>query len=104
MKRDGKSLEDFIRQIEELHLPPGSSVEVNRLEHNDDGIQVAEFDVFIKGKLGTTEIVWLIECRDRPSSGAAPGSWIEQLIGRRQRFGFHKVTAVSTVSQPAPRH
>lgn len=37
-----------------------------------------------------------LECRDRPSQGAQPGSWIEQLVGRRKRFGFNKVTAVST--------
>jgi hypothetical protein len=46
--------------------------------------------------VGTTEIAWLIECRDRPGAGAAPSSWIEQLVGRRTRFKFNKVTAVST--------
>ena len=44
----------------------------------------------------TTEVRWLIECRDRPTEGPAPSSWIEQLVGRRGRFGFNKVTAVST--------
>ena len=34
--------------------------------------------------------------QDGPTEGPAPASWIEQLKGRRSRFGFNKVTAVST--------
>lgn len=63
---------------------------------NDEGIQIAEFDIEIRGKVGSTNIAWLIECRDRPGHGRMPASWIEQLVGRRMRFGFNKVTAVST--------
>jgi len=50
----------------------------------------------VQGKIGTSEFQWLIECRDRPASGAAPVAWIEQLVGRRTRFNLNKVTAVST--------
>ena len=93
---DGKYLEALVAFVEEQMLPEGFEVKTNQKIYNDDGVQIAEFDVEIRGRLGTTEIVWLIECRDRPRSGAAPGSWIEQLVGRRSRFGFNKVTAVST--------
>lgn len=93
---DGKRLEALVAFVEELMLPEGYEVKTNQLVYNDDGIQIAEFDVEIRGKLGTTNIAWLIECRDRPGSGPAPGSWIEQLVGRRSRFDFNKVTAVST--------
>ncbi len=62
----------------------------------EEGIALAEFDIEVRGKVGTGEISWLIECRDRPAGGAAPGSWIEQLIGRKARFNFSKVTAVSS--------
>jgi len=96
MNDDGKKLELLVRDIEGMLLPAGFSVKSNRKVFNDEGIQVAEFDIEIKGKLGSGEIAWLIECRDRPSNGPAPGSWIEQLVGRRDRFGFNKVTAVST--------
>lgn len=96
MIKDGKSLEYLVRQIEELLLPKGFSVKGNQRVFNEDGEQIAEFDVEIRGKLGSTNMAWLIECRDRPSHGPAPGSWIEQLSGRQRRFGFNKVTAVST--------
>ena len=62
----------------------------------EDGTSIAEFDIEIRGKVGSTNFFWLIECRDRPGDGPAPSAWIEQLVGRRDRFGFNKVTAVST--------
>ena len=96
MKKDGKKLEGLVTFVEEKLLPQGFDVKTNERVYNDDGVQIAEFDIEIRGKVGSTSIVWLIECRDRPSDGPAPGSWIEQLVGRRDRFRFDKVTAVST--------
>lgn len=96
MGKDGKQLEALVAFIEKLHLPLGFEVKTNDKVYNENGVQIAEFDVEIRGKLGTTEIAWLIECRDRPGAGPQPGAWIEQLVGRRVRFGFNKVTAVST--------
>ena len=77
-------------------MPKGFQVKTNACVFNDEGKQIAEFDIEIRGKVGSTNIAWLIECRDRLSQGTAPASWIEQLVGRRSRFGFNKVTAVST--------
>jgi len=96
MSNTGKRLERLVQQIERHFLPKNFTVRTNEQILNDEGIQIAEFDIEIEGKFGTTNIEWLIECRDRPSAGPAPGSWIEQLVGRRDRFGFNKVTAVST--------
>ncbi|WOD14158.1 hypothetical protein [Paraburkholderia kirstenboschensis] len=96
MASDGKYLEALVAFVEETLLPEGFTVDTNARVFNDEGTQIAEFDVEVRGKVGSSEIAWLIECRDRPTSGPAPGSWIEQLIGRRARFGFNKVTAVST--------
>lgn len=94
MANDGKRLENLVRQVEELLLPKGFTVTANRRVFNDEGVPVAEFDIEIAGRIGTTDMTWLIECRDR--EGPAPGSWIEQLVGRRDRFGFNKIMAVST--------
>ena len=96
MKADGKRLENLVAFIEQTLLPAAFEVTTNDRVYNDDGVQIAEFDVHVIGKIGTTEFRWLIECRDRPASGPAPASWIEQLVGRRERFKFNKVTAVST--------
>ena len=93
---NGKELEALAAFVEERLVPDGFKVTTNKLVYNDDGVQIAEFDVEIRGLVESTEIAWLIECRDRPGSGSAPASWIEQLVGRRLRFGFSKVIAVST--------
>lgn len=96
MQSDGKQLEALVAFVEETLVPPGFEVKSNNRIFNDEGVQIAEFNIEIRGRVGSTSIAWLIECRDRPGQGAAPGSWIEQLVGRRDRFGFNKVTAVST--------
>ena len=95
MASSGKELEQLVKVVEEIFLPKGFEVTLRDKVFNDDGIQVAELDVLIKGRLSTS-FTWLIECRDRPSEGAAPASWIEQLVGRRERFQLDKVIAVST--------
>lgn len=91
----GKPLERLVRAIEEEMLPEGFEVTSND-RVIEDGEQIAEFDIVITGRLGSTDFKWLIECRDRPSQGAASGAWIEQLVSRRSRFNFDKVIAVST--------
>lgn len=95
MRNDGTTLEALVSFAEEQFLPEGLTVRT-REKVFEDGVQVAEFDIVIVGKVGTADFSWLIECRDRPSEGAASASWIEQLAGRKQRFNFDKVTAVST--------
>lgn len=92
----GKVLERIVTSIEKLLLGTGFIVTPNDKVFDDEGNQIAEFDIRIEGKVGSTSFKWLIECRDRPSKGPAPGSWIEQLSGRKRRFGFDKVIAVST--------
>jgi hypothetical protein len=96
MNHDGKRLEALVAFVEGNLLPEGFVVTTNDRVYNDEGVQIAEFDIQASGRVGSTDFVWLIECRDRPASGPAPGSWIEQLVGRRARFRFDKVTAVST--------
>lgn len=96
MPNDGSSLERLVHDFETRLLPEGFTVTSRERILDEDGNQIAEFDIVISGRIGSSEINWLIECRDRPSSGSAPGSWIEQLVTRRARFHFDKVFAVST--------
>jgi len=73
MSPDGKQLEALVAFVEEALVPPGFEVKANSRVFNDEGVQIAEFDIEIRGKVGSTTIAWLIECRDRPGQGAAPG-------------------------------
>lgn len=106
MKNTGKELETLVAKIEAGMLPDGFSVELNKRVFDDDGVQEAEFDIVISGQIGSGQYKCLIECRDRPSQGAAPGSWIEQLVGRRDKYNFNNVMAVSTTgfARNAERH
>src|SRR6266481_5910607 len=92
---DGKELEDLVATIERLLVPQGFTVEKNEREYDDAGVPVGEFDITIRGNVGSAPIAILIECRNRPSEGPAPTSWIQQLVGRRLQFNFDKVIAVS---------
>lgn len=96
MENSGKELENFVGYIENILLPKGFTVSPREKIFDKDGNQIAELDLVISGTLSTTQFHWLIECRDRPSEGKAPISWIEQLFARRDRLNFNKVTAVST--------
>jgi hypothetical protein len=102
MSNTGKELENLVKTVEKILLPQGFKVSL-REKIFEDEIQIAELDITVSGRVGTTLFTWLIECRDRPSEGPAPVSWIEQLVGRRARLNFNKVTAVSTTGfgQPA---
>lgn len=97
MRNDGRALEELVEYVEKTLSTEGFQVSVNRKLHNDDGVQIAEFDVIVEGRFGSTDISWLVECRDRPSSGKAPGEWIYALASKRDVHGFNKVTAVSTM-------
>ena len=103
MTNSGKALETLIAFLEKLKLPDGFVVETNKRLQDKVGNDEAEFDIVISGNIGSAKMVWLIECRDRPSQRSAPVAWIEQLVGRRDRFQINKVTAVSTqpFSRPA---
>lgn len=96
MRNDGRALEKLVEFVEQSLAQDGFDVNVNKKLFNESGTQLAEFDVVVKGKFGSTNICWLIECRNRPSAGAAPSEWIQHLAGRRALFSFNKVTAVST--------
>ena len=95
-RNDGKRLQDLVEFVEKTLNAVGYRVETNVLTYDSDGNLSGELDICFIGTDSNTGFRWLVECRDRPSDGAVPISWIEQLFGRRARLGFNKVTAVST--------
>jgi hypothetical protein len=96
MAANGHELERLVADLEALLLGTGFTVTPNDCVFDGDGNQIAEFAITIEGHVGSTRFRWLVECRDRPSEGAAPASWIQQLAGRREQFDFDKIVAVST--------
>lgn len=105
MTNYGRVLERLVADLEALLLGTGFTVTGNDRVFDTEGNQLAEFDVTIEGRVGSTRFKWLIECRDRPSEGPAPASWIQQLAGRRQQFDFDKIVAVSTTGfSPGATH
>jgi hypothetical protein len=96
MSHDGKDLEGLVELIESLALPDGFNITRRHLVRDENGELLAELDLVIEGVVGVTSFKYLIECRDRPSAGSAPGSWIEQLAFRKTRFDLDRVIAVST--------
>jgi hypothetical protein len=95
-KNDGSRLEQLVAFVEEQYLGTGFTVETRKKVYDEAGNQLAELDVWILGPVGSTQFQWLISCRDRPSEGAAPPSWIRELRGTRDELRIDKVTAVST--------
>lgn len=95
MPNNGSNLEALVQKIEKQLIPEGFTVSLNQKAY-EDGITVGEFDIVIEGAVGSVPSKHLIECRDRPSEGPQGRPWIQQLIGRREDFGFATVSAVST--------
>lgn len=59
MARDGKNLERLVEFVEKTLLPEGFSVTTNDRVFDDEGTQIAEFDIRAEGKVGTTDFSWL---------------------------------------------
>lgn len=91
---DGKALEELVKKFEEHLSPAGWTVSLRPKPRDEYGKQLAEFDITVKGPIGSSSVKWLIECRGRKRPVSS--SWIEQLYGRKARFGFNRVFAVST--------
>ncbi len=53
MKNSGKDLENLVKGIESYLLPLGFEVNSNSKIFNDEGVQIAEFDIEISGILGS---------------------------------------------------
>jgi hypothetical protein len=95
MPRRGKDLERLIELLEKL-IGKNSQITVTSPEILRDKITGGprEVDVAIRAKLGSTEILVIIECRDREATQDC--TWIEQLTQKREDVGANKAVAVST--------
>jgi hypothetical protein len=96
----GRDLEQLVALLER-HLS-GSGVSVRSPDNIPDVVtgDPIKIDVSLRGRVGSIEVLVIMECRDRAEPGDRP--WIEQLVGRRESVGAQRAVAVArSFSQPA---
>ncbi|AKB36022.1 hypothetical protein MSSAC_1432 [Methanosarcina siciliae C2J] len=94
MARKGRELEELVAALEK---GLGSTdIKVTSPDQIEDKTtkEKREVDVSLKGKIGSNEILIIIECRDRKSKQDV--TWIEQIATKRDDIGAHKAIAVSS--------
>jgi hypothetical protein len=95
MAKDWKFIQDLAAAVEKSMLPPGAIVtSPDRRVWDYDTESYTEVDVSIRYKFGSSDILVVMECRDRGRTDDK--TWIEQLVGRKQAFRAHIMFAIST--------
>jgi hypothetical protein len=93
MAREGRDLERLVALIEEAVGPEGA--EVKSPDFIEDRVtgERREVDVSIRTRVGTSQVLIVIECRDRNS--VQDVTWIEQVEQKCRDLKASKVIAVS---------
>ena len=96
MARKGRTTEIIVANLEILMV--GSGAVVTSPDFILDSIAKIkrEVDISVKLRMGSHEILIVIECRDRPSSSEEDVTWIEQLKTKTEDINANKVVAVVT--------
>ena len=93
MVRPGRALEQLVAVLERVLDPTDVVITspdkiVGKLSN-----QEREVDVSLRARVGSAQILVIIECRDR--QGAQDVRWIEELATKREDVGADKAIAVS---------
>lgn len=91
--RAGRELEVLIRTLEALFVDSPAEVRSPDLLPGRLSGTAREVDVSLRGKVGSIEMLIIIECRDR--SARQDVRWIEELSTKREDVGAHMAIAVS---------
>lgn len=96
MVRKGRTFEEVVKLIEETIA--GTNIEAKSPDYilDKDTGQLREVDVSLRGKIGSSNILVIIECRDRMKHPPQDVTWIEQIVCKRKSVGADKVIAVSS--------
>ena len=94
MPRKGRSLEKLVAFLEKTLGPQGIKVKSPDYIRGCISKSLREIDISLRSHTGSSEILVIIECRDR--KGTEDVTWIEQLPSKREDVGAHKVVAVSS--------
>jgi len=91
--RAGRGLELLVKGLEQLLAE--APVEIRSPDYIVGRLsgQRREVDVSLRSRVGSVDVLVIIECRDR--SKAQGVSWIEQLASKREDVGADKAVAVS---------
>ena len=89
-------LENLVAALEDFLVPPGFKVTKREPFYNDHGKQIGEIDITIRGELGSFEVFYGVECRDRPSEGPQDREWIRGVKAKKDDLIVDKMIAVST--------
>lgn len=93
--KNGILLEMLVEFFQKLVSNEGIIIS-RRKTFRESGRVIAEVDVFLVGRFGSSEMSLAIECRDRKEPQGS--DWIQQIIGKRdtlRRFGVRHWMAVS---------
>jgi hypothetical protein len=92
--KPGRILEMLTARIE--GALSGSEVKVKSPDHIPDRVSggTREVDVSLRSTVGSTDILVIVECRDR--GRAADVTWIEQVKSKRDAVGASKAIAVAS--------
>jgi hypothetical protein len=96
MVRKGRNFEEVVKLIEETIA--GEKIEVKSPDYipDKDTGQPREVDISLRGKIGSSNVLIIIECRDRMKNPPQDTTWIEQITCKRNSVGADKVIAVSS--------
>ncbi|MFZ2799665.1 MAG: restriction endonuclease [Syntrophorhabdus sp.] len=85
----------------EEHLGP-LGIEVRSPDYipDKDTSQLREVDISLRSKIGSSDILVIIECRNRKANEDVV--WIEQLSRKRESVGADKAVAVSSSGFTVP--
>lgn len=94
MPRKGRELEQLVAILEESLGPKGIIIKSPDYLIDKDTKERREVDISLRSKVGSFEILAIIECRDRDE--VQDVRWIEELASKCKSVGADKIVAVSS--------
>ena len=96
MARKGRTTEKIVENLEKLFVGSGAIVTSPDFIFDSIAKIKREVDISVRSRIGSHEILIIIECRDRPSSPKEDVTWIEQLKTKAENINANKTVAVVT--------
>jgi hypothetical protein len=92
MPRQGRALEQLVAELERVLGPTNVLIQSPEFILGRNTGKHREVDVTLRTKIGSSDVLVMIECRDRDGRQGAP--WIEQILSKQEDVGANKAIAV----------